>query len=286
MRLPTYVNVSKTNTKAVNLNIYRNLHYHHLNKQKQNFHDIVEPLLKNVPRADLVAIHYTIYAARNGRLDTMNVGSVLDKYFSDTLVESGKIPDDDYKHIIMVSFSFGGVSALDGYAEAEIFELEKERDNMRVLLDQKDIEEALNTWVDNAGFPGATGVELTIVGDSVEAEVMFAGQEEETPEPAPKKNRGGRPKGSKNKPKPVEKVEVADVDGLTEAGSDDSDSGGSGAAKADTQEGNDETKVKNPFEDEETESSESAEKPEDTETGGAEADAPVKTKKKSSIFDD
>lgn len=114
MRLPTYIDISKKTTKALNLNVYRNLHHHHLNIQKQNFHSVVKPLLRHIKRAEKIWIHYEIFAPRNGRLDTMNVGSIVDKYFSDTMVEAKKIEDDDYNHVVLNSFSFGGVCPLDG----------------------------------------------------------------------------------------------------------------------------------------------------------------------------
>lgn len=295
VRLPTYVNVSKTNKKAVNLNIYRNLHYHHLNTQKQNFEDEAMKLLAHVPRADMIAIHYTIYASRNGRLDTMNVGSIVDKYFSDTLVAAKKIPDDDRKHVVFNSFSFGGVSPLDGYAIAEIYILERSTP-MRVLLDQSDIEDALNVWVDNAGFPGANGVELTVEGGKVTAEVTFDDGEDNEDEvqedkPAPKrKGRGGRPRGSKNKPKPVEVTEAADVVGTSKDSSNGSTGRGSEVSEEDSGEElpKETGKKQNPFSEPEEESSESGDKPgetsEESSDVGEEPITPIK--KKSSIFDD
>lgn len=293
VRLPTYVNVSKSTKKAVNLNIYRNLHYHHLNTQKQNFEEEAMKLLAHVPRAELIAIHYTINASRNGRLDTMNVGSIVDKYFSDTLVAAGKIPDDDYKHVVFNSFSFGGVNPLDGYATAEIYILERNMP-MRVLLDQNDIEDALNIWVENAGFPGANGVELTVEGGKVTAEVTFADgedneddvEEEETSTPK-KKGRGGRPRGSKNKPKPVEKQEIADVVGSTETGSDDSDRGGSKTSEASSESEPAQAKGKaNPFAEPGEESVGSDDDTGTKEATKEEADPVAPVKKKSSIFDD
>ena len=168
VRIPTYVHVSRKNLKAVNLNIYRNLHHHHLNTQKKNFADKVLPLLKTKPRAEQIWIHYTIYAPSNRRLDTMNVGSIADKYFSDTMVEAGKIPDDNTDHIVLSTFSFGGVSKLDGYAIATVYILnvqqkDKEPEPMKILLDQEDIHNALNDYLKTLQFPNmeTATVELT-----------------------------------------------------------------------------------------------------------------------------
>lgn len=234
VRIPTYVKVSKVNTKACNLNVYRNLHHHHLNTQKKNFADEVKPLLRDKPKAERVWIHYTIFAPRNGRLDTMNVGSITDKYFSDTMVEAGRIPDDDYEHIVLSTFSFGGVVSMDGYAIATINILTKEKEPMRVLLDQDDIQGALDAYIKTLNLPGATGVELTVNDDGdIEAEVLMGDVKP--------KNKGGRPRKTAAKPA-VTKTETAD-DSKTdsEGGSDSSDSGGSDESKAEAEEGEDNT---------------------------------------------
>lgn len=301
VRLPTYMEVSKRLSKPLNLNLYRNLHHHHLNKQKQNFHDVVKPLLRHIPRAEKIWVHYTIFAPRNGRLDTMNVGSILDKYFMDTMVEAGKIPDDDYSHVVLNSFSFGGVCPMDGHAIATIHILERETP-MRVILDQEDIQTALDTYVQTMGITGATGVELTVNDDGeVEAEVLIG-----EAKAAPKKHRGGRPRGSKNKPKPTtedsndEVTEDADDD--SEDGSDGTNLGGGDAStdttpagEGESEEGETEqaktkteeapksttggTKKGNLFADEDDQSSESAE------SDSSEKAALVVKTKKSSIFD-
>lgn len=286
VRLPTFISVSKKTTKAANLNIYRNLHHHHLNKQKQTFHDDVKPSLSSLPKMKKIWIHYTIFAPRNGRLDTMNVGSIVDKYFSDTLVDCGKIEDDDYTHIVFSSFSFGGVCPLDGHAIATIYELkpEKERENMRILLDQDDIQTALDTFVQTMGLSGVTGVDLTVTDDGeIEAEVMMNGSQ---PKP---KSKGGRPRGSKNKPKPVSTQEdTADADTDSEADSDGTDSAGSDAPATDTEEGSETAASKsgNPSGEEESQSSDSTETTTESDTPEeGTADQTVKPKKKSSIFD-
>ncbi len=229
MRLPTYINTSAKVTKALNLNVYRNLHHHSLNIQKRNFHDAVKPLLKHIPRAEKIWIHYKIFAPRNGCLDTMNVGSIVDKYFSDTLVETKKIMDDHFDHVVLVSFSFGGVCKLDGHAIATINILEEETP-MRILLDDNDIQIALETYVATQGISGSSGVKITIDGDTIEAEVLMG---DPTPPPATKpKNKGGRPAGSKNKkpapekePEPPEEVTPDVVENDTKTGSDGTDSG-------------------------------------------------------------
>lgn len=286
VRLPTRINVSKKLVKPLNLNTYRNLHHYSLNTQKQNFHEDVKKLLGSIPKAQKIWIHYQIFAPTNGRLDTMNVGSIVDKYFSDTLVEAKVIPDDNYDHVVFNSFSFGGVQKMDGHAIATIFILEEEKP-MRVLLDQNDIQTALTTYVEGMKLPGATGVTLSVDGEDIVAEVTFG--EPEAPAEKPKTRR----RTTKPKAKPEPKAEEVTDEPTETAGEGSNDSADTAeaertedAAPAGEEASDDKgSKKGNLFGDEDGQSSDSAET---TTSDPAEEEAPaepVKTKKKSSIFD-
>lgn len=302
VRLPSYVNVSKKNVKAINLNIYRNLHHYHLSTQKKNFADDVKPLLRDKPRAEKIWIHYTIFASRNGTLDTMNVGSVADKYFSDTMVEAGKIPDDSQEHVVLITFSFGGVCPMDGHTIATVNILQKEPEDMRILLDQEDIQAALNAYVKTLSIPNAEDatVDLSVEDDEIVAEINTG--------KAPVKNKGGRPRkkpGPKPKPKTEEDSDAEDTaDSGDEGSGSDSDTGGSDTEASDAEAGTEETPESeddakpetneskgktdkgNLFGDEESPSSDSAAK-ETTESGPTKGTTKVvkPAGKKSSIFD-
>lgn len=286
VRLPTYINVSKKTTKALNLNVYRNLHHHHLNKQKQNFHDEVKPLLGGIPRAEKIWIHYRIFAPRNGRLDTMNVGSIVDKYFSDTLVEAKKIIDDHFDHVVLISFSFGGVRPMDGHAIAHIHILEEEQP-MRILLDQDDIQTALENHVETLGISGANGVVLSVEDGEVVAEVTM-GEDK----PAPKKTTR-KPATRRTVKTPAKAKESANVEDTAETGGNGGDSGDGGSTEADTPAGDEapakttETKAKteqgNLFGDSDSQSSDTTEEADQAES--PKGDPSAKVTKKSSIFD-
>ena len=291
VRIPTYVHVSRKNLKAVNLNIYRNLHHHHLNTQKKNFADKVLPLLKTKPQAEQIWIHYTIYAPSNRRLDTMNVGSITDKYFSDTMVEAGKIPDDNTDHIVLSTFSFGGVSKLDGYAIATVYILnvqqkDKEPEPMKILLDQEDIHNALNDYLKTLQFPNVetATVELTIENNNIVAEVIMGKS------PVKTKSRRFR------KPAPDKKEEVRNAskktaDSSDEGSSSNNDSGSSDGTASDVKEGTETATSTDPkgkasgnlFGEGENLSSDSPEKTEDN--SSEETAKNTKPVKKMSIFD-
>lgn len=269
VRLPTYVKVSNRQTKACNLNEYRNLHHHHLNKQKTNFQQEVSTLLAPLPRMQAVWLHYTIFKPRNGRLDTMNVGSIVDKYLSDALVAEGKIPDDDHDHVIFNSFSFGGLARMDGHAIVKIIELiPRKEDNMRILLDQDDIQKALDAYAAtlNLGQP-VTGVEISVNDDEIEAELLM-GESQSKP-----KRRVGRPK-----------KETANADADSQAGGSGNSKGtDSTGSESETAQPEKET-TNNPSRGGETESSDSETTTSETPAEASDDPKPV-TKKKSSIFD-
>lgn len=222
----------------------------------------------------------------------MNVGSIADKYFSDTMVEAKKIEDDNTDHIVLSTFSFGGLTDLDGHAIATINILKpKENPDMRILLDQDDIQNALNAYVKTLSIPNAENatVELEVVDGEIEAEIIMGN--------APVKNKGGRPRKARAKPATTTKEEVTDApeesaDSSVEGSGTDTDSGSGESPAADAEEGAEApadkpktetgSKSKNLFGEEENQSSESVE----TKT----EDSPpkktvVKPAKKSSIFD-
>ena len=86
---------------ALNLNVYRNAHHMVLNKAKIIFKNqlLAEyPELKKI-KSDRVEIGYLIERCDNKKFDTMNIVSVVDKFFLDALVEFGCIPDDNYNYV-------------------------------------------------------------------------------------------------------------------------------------------------------------------------------------------
>lgn len=108
--VPLPIQLSKNNkTKpwSLNLNIYRNTDYHSLNIYKRLFSLEVMPLLKDLPEMSKIAIEYKLYPQTSRKIDIGNVLTIVDKFFSDTLVESGKIPDDSFKHIVRITFTYG-----------------------------------------------------------------------------------------------------------------------------------------------------------------------------------
>ena len=220
----------------MNLNVYRNLHFRSLSAQKNKFYEVAKKLLRGIPPLGVITLHYEVFVETKRRLDIMNVGSIVDKYFSDTLTSEGVIEDDDFNNIPSVSFAFGGFADKE-HILVTITEIEKRKEDtpMRVLLDQNDIQEALTTYISTLNIPNAAGVKLDVVDGMINAEITFLPLTNPTapedmatqPEgevPTKPKRRGGRPAGSKNKPKNQEK-EVDDVGTPVQAGAAGSSEG-------------------------------------------------------------
>lgn len=217
LKLPMRMTVNnKGEVESLNLNVYRNLHFRKLSYQKNAFHRKMNPLLLGLPKLGKVSLHYEIHPKSGGRLDTMNVGSIVDKYFSDALVEAGVILDDDYTNVVFNSFKFGSVCPNDAHVLVTITETEPRRtETMRILLDQNEIQQALETFVQTMGLPGVSGVELSVDADgSIMAEIVTGPLQPKATHTAyhetnssgivVRPKRGGRPLGSKNKPKEPE----------------------------------------------------------------------------------
>ena len=255
LKLPMRMKINKGGeVESLNLNVYRNLHFYKLNYQKKAFQDFVKPLLLGLPKMEAISLHYEINPKGGSRLDTMNVGSIVDKFFSDALVNNQIIPDDDYKHVVGNSFSFGSLHPNDPHVLVTITETQPRKETpMRILLDQNEIQTALETFVETMGLQGATGVSLSINGDEIQAEIIMNGVISKPTHAYPSsdststetsdqpRKRGGRVPGSKNKPKGPTNVATDPETGNDLTGSGDAEGGEEEDSDPDT-EGSDESK--------------------------------------------
>jgi len=121
--LPVKVRVSKSKDLRLNLNVYRNTHYHTLNKAKIEFKRIVGPQVLLLPALDKIHIVYEIYPAR--LCDVANIICIQDKFFSDALVELGKIPDDNFNYILGSTSKFKAKDSKNPRTEAKIYRITK-----------------------------------------------------------------------------------------------------------------------------------------------------------------
>ena len=159
IHLPLHIPYGNGKSFALNLNQYRNEQFFNLNKVKVIFHESIGTLLGGIPKMERVYLRYTLYLGSKRRTDLANVCSVVDKFFSDTLVEHGILPDDSYEHIQHIDFRFGGLDKENPRLEALIIDLdsiEDQKENpMRITLVQTEIEEALTAYLSGKIVIGA-----------------------------------------------------------------------------------------------------------------------------------
>lgn len=230
---PTRIKVSGKTYKSLNLNIYRNLYHQQLNYQKKALLEIVKPELRKIPRLGVIDLEYTIFTKTKRLIDTMNVGSIADKYFSDALVNCKVLKDDNTTYIRNISFRFGGLSdiaeilvkIIEIKTPEELLSEQKDK-TMRLLLDDDDIQQAFVDFASKA-IANTEYLEVltTIENGELVVEIFQNGRPQAlasiTKPKASRKGVGGRPKGSKNKP-----TGEPDVEANTDTGTG-GDSGGS-----------------------------------------------------------
>ena len=106
---PLSVQTARQTKFILNINNYRNTHYHTLNKAKINYKAIMAEQILKLPKMERVRITYILFPQTKRRTDIGNVLSIHAKFFEDALVEFKRLPDDDYKHIDEVTYRFGRV---------------------------------------------------------------------------------------------------------------------------------------------------------------------------------
>lgn len=117
---PLSVYVSCRKKFILNLNNYRNAHYQVLNKAKIAYKTAIAEQVARLDKAEKVSIHYTLYPKTKRLTDIGNVVSIHKKFFEDAIVELGIIPDDNYRHVVSSSESFGSVDKINPRVEIRI----------------------------------------------------------------------------------------------------------------------------------------------------------------------
>lgn len=120
---PLSVEITKKKRFTLNLNNYRNASYFLLNIAKKNYKQTVLPQLKQLPHFNKVKLTYVFYPSSRRRYDISNVCSIVDKFFSDALVESGHLDDDNYNYLSDVLYCFGSIDKDNPRVEILIEEL-------------------------------------------------------------------------------------------------------------------------------------------------------------------
>ena len=95
---------------ALNLNVYRNLHYQVNNHAKVIYRELMADQLRDVmPAKEIITLEFIHFKGSRRIMDRSNVLSVVEKFFCDALVHYRVIPDDNDQHIRSTIYSTGGI---------------------------------------------------------------------------------------------------------------------------------------------------------------------------------
>ena len=94
-----------------------------LNGVKVKYKALIQDQLDLLPELTRISLKLILFPKTRRRMDLTNMLSIQDKFFCDALVESGKIADDDYLHIVETTYSFGEVDKVNPRTEIHITEI-------------------------------------------------------------------------------------------------------------------------------------------------------------------
>ena len=121
LKIPRKTKVPKR--YGMSLNNYRNQHHRSNAGAKKFYASLIAPQVRKLPRYERpIKLVLTMYPPSKRRYDLDNWGSVTAKFFQDTLVEHGRIEDDDSLHIVSVLFVPGDVDRINPRIEIAITE--------------------------------------------------------------------------------------------------------------------------------------------------------------------
>lgn len=160
INLPYSIPIGKKDDKFyVNLNQYRNAHYHTLNSAKIAFKKLISDQVKQLPKFNVIKLWYRVFAPSKRLVDTNNICSIADKFFCDALVEAGKLEDDNYNFLIETRFTFGGIDKENPRVEVEI----EETQPMKIIFGKDEILSALTNYVhSHLGIPTGDTIAVSL----------------------------------------------------------------------------------------------------------------------------
>ncbi len=97
--IPTYIYLSNNKKYHLNLNNYRNWHFYLSNRIKKEFKEIVQYDLLGLRFKKKISLDFILIKKSKRKIDRSNVLSIIEKFFCDTMVECGCIPDDNDDYI-------------------------------------------------------------------------------------------------------------------------------------------------------------------------------------------
>lgn len=104
-----YQKKNKAVKTALNFNRVRNMQGFVYGRLKEKYTQIMIHRLSHLPVFKRVELEYHLYTGSYHKSDVMNWISVIDKFFQDVLVKAGKLPDDNFEYVPVITSRFMGV---------------------------------------------------------------------------------------------------------------------------------------------------------------------------------
>lgn len=145
--LPLKIPISSKSSFTLNLNTYRNAHYHTLNAAKKEFTKAVLPKIYEIPPLNKAKITYTLFPGSKRLCDISNVCSIVDKFFCDALVEANCLVDDNYTRLTNIEYKIGSVDPVNPRVEAVIERI----DDMQIVIEltSQDLNDIVKTYLED-----------------------------------------------------------------------------------------------------------------------------------------
>lgn len=122
LKVPYFI-VLRGKRYSCNLNSYKNTHYRTTNAMKKEFKEIITDDVLDLPIMDKVKLHFVMHYENARKFDIDNFLSIVSKFSCDALVELGRLPDDDYTHIVQVTGTVGSLDRENPHVEMRIKEI-------------------------------------------------------------------------------------------------------------------------------------------------------------------
>lgn len=90
---------------------------------KKNYKTEMAAQIVKLPVFTKISVNYVLYPKTKRLCDISNVCCIVDKFFMDTLVDMGKLKDDNYLLVPTVSYAIGSVDKDNPRCEIFITEI-------------------------------------------------------------------------------------------------------------------------------------------------------------------
>lgn len=123
------VGVRKKKTIYLNMNNIHTMHHQQYNGIKKKMKALIADMDLNDFYFEGWKVHYGIYLPDRLKRDVANVGSIVDKFVCDAIVELGHAPDDNYNYLQHVTYEYMGYDKdKKGYVVVTITEVDDLKD--------------------------------------------------------------------------------------------------------------------------------------------------------------